>query len=113
MHSTSNRFKIMNTKSVRKIITIPTNNIKRMRCINYFMHHPFFFYLDNEITFFIDDNKYHTFVNNKSGYKAWPFDKEFYLVLNIAVGGNWGGKFGIDESIFPQRMEVEYVRVYQ
>lgn len=68
---------------------------------------------ENEITFFIDDNKYHTFVNNKSGYKAWPFDKDFYLVLNIAVGGNWGGKFGIDESIFPQRMEVEYVRVYQ
>jgi hypothetical protein len=34
-------------------------------------------------------------------------------LLNIAVGGAWGGQQGIDSSIFPQRMEVDYVRVYQ
>lgn len=68
---------------------------------------------ENEISFFMDDKKYHSFANNKSGFKAWPFDKEFHLVMNIAVGGNWGGKYGIDEAIFPQKMEVDYVRVYQ
>ena len=47
-----------------------------------------------------------------TGWQAWPFDKEFYLILNIAVGGNWGGAQGVDPNIWPQRMEVDYVRVY-
>lgn len=42
----------------------------------------------------------------------WPFDKKLYLILNIAVGGDWGGMKGVDDSIFPQEMEVEYVRVF-
>jgi len=33
--------------------------------------------------------------------------------LNVAVGGNWGGKFGVDDSVFPQKMLVDWVRVYQ
>lgn len=43
----------------------------------------------------------------------WPFDKPHYFLMNIAVGGNWGGKEGVDDSIFPATMEVDYVRVYQ
>jgi beta-glucanase (GH16 family) len=57
----------------------------------------------------------------------WPFDQEFFLIVNIAVGGNWGGHFntglypqspygtdGIDHAAnWPQRMEVDWVRVYQ
>lgn len=43
----------------------------------------------------------------------WPFDNPFHLLLNIAVGGDWGGVQGIDNSSFPMRMEVDYVRVYQ
>ena len=39
--------------------------------------------------------------------------KKFHLIMNVAVGGNWGGMQGVDESIWPQRMEVDYVRVYQ
>ncbi len=35
------------------------------------------------------------------------------LILNIAVGGNWGGQKGVDDAIFPLKMEVDYVRVYQ
>ena len=42
---------------------------------------------------------------------AWPFDQPFYLILNIAVGGNLGGE--IDEASLPYHMEVDYVRVYQ
>jgi beta-glucanase (GH16 family) len=43
----------------------------------------------------------------------WPFDKPFYFLLNVAVGGNWGGQEGVDDSIFPATMEIDYVRVYQ
>ncbi len=66
-----------------------------------------------KIDFFVDSEKYFTFENDGSGEAAWPFDKQQYLILNIAVGGAWGGMKGIDESIFPQRMMVDYVRVYQ
>ena len=44
---------------------------------------------------------------------SWPFSKPFYFLINIAVGGNWGGLQGVDNSIFPATMEVDYVRVYQ
>jgi hypothetical protein len=36
-----------------------------------------------------------------------------HLLLNIAVGGNWGGQKGIDPNIYPVKMEIDYVRVYQ
>lgn len=41
---------------------------------------------------------------------AWPFDKPFHLILNLAVGGDWGGKKGVDDKALPMRMSVEYVR---
>ena len=60
------------------------------------------------------DNKvYFKFANEHTDSKAWPFDKPFHLLLNIAIGGNWGGQKGIDDSIFPVRMEVDYVRIYK
>lgn len=43
----------------------------------------------------------------------WPFNRPFYFLMNIAVGGDWGGARGVDDSIFPAVMEVDYVRVYQ
>jgi beta-glucanase (GH16 family) len=61
----------------------------------------------------MDDNYYFRFANEKSGYEAWPFDNKLYLLLNLAVGGNWGGQKGVDTTIWPRRMIVDYVRVYQ
>ena len=71
-----------------------------------------------EIRGYVDDHLYFTFKNERltntaADYKQWPFDKPFHLLLNIAVGGTWGGSKGVDENIWPQRMEVDYVRVYQ
>jgi beta-glucanase (GH16 family) len=43
----------------------------------------------------------------------WPFDGPQYLLLNVAIGGAWGGQKGIDPKALPARMEVDYVRVYQ
>lgn len=65
-----------------------------------------------KIDFFIDGEKYFTFENTGNDYKEWPFDQPFHLILNIAVGGNWGGAKGVDTQIWPQRMEVDFVRVY-
>lgn len=49
----------------------------------------------------------------KYNQKNWPFDKPFYFLMNIAVGGNLGGAQGVDDSIFPSTMQVDYVRVWQ
>jgi beta-glucanase (GH16 family) len=66
-----------------------------------------------KIDFLIDGVKFHQFKNDGTGVDAWPFDKAFHFLLNIAVGGGWGGKMGVDDTIFPQNMQVDYVRVYQ
>lgn len=65
------------------------------------------------ITWFVDDEQYAIFKNRGQTYREWPFDQPFHLILNIAVGGNWGGQEGIDDTIWPQEMVVDYVRVYQ
>jgi len=67
----------------------------------------------DHMDFFVDGQKYFTYDNEKNGADAWPFDKDQYLILNLAIGGNWGGQEGIDGGIFPQRFYVDYVRVYQ
>jgi beta-glucanase (GH16 family) len=52
--------------------------------------------------------------NDQPGGKgAWPFNVPFRMILNLAVGGDWAGAKGIDNAAFPQRMEVDYVRVWQ
>lgn len=65
------------------------------------------------ITMFVDKKLYFSFKNEHSGNDAWPFHKPFHLLLNIAVGGSWGGQKGVDEKVYPQQMIVDYVRVYQ
>lgn len=66
-----------------------------------------------EFRLYVDDNHYFTYQNDGTGPHQWPFDKRFHLLLNIAVGGNWGGLHGVDDSIFPREMYIDYVRVYQ
>ena len=71
---------------------------------------------EEKIEFYLDspDNVYLTFEKpSQKGSDYWPFDKDEYLILNLAVGGDWGGMRGMDNSIWPQSMEVDYVRVFQ
>jgi beta-glucanase (GH16 family) len=70
-------------------------------------------WFSDHIDFYIDSIKYFTFNNENKGWAYWPFDKRFHIILNLAVGGNWGGAQGIDPSAFPAQMEVDYVRVYK
>jgi len=67
------------------------------------------------IKFILDGQQYHDFANGKC-WEAWPFDRKFHVILNLAVGGDWGGQKGIDEDAFRgegQVMEVMFVRVYR
>ncbi len=61
---------------------------------------------------YVDDQLIFTFNNEKRGFAAWPFDQKFHWLVNLAVGGDWGGQQGIDDTAFPAQMEVDYVRVY-
>jgi len=66
----------------------------------------------DEIRFYLDGNLYHT--RKPSDIPAgqrWVFDHPFFMILNVAVGGNWPGNPD-DSTTFPQTMMVDYVRVY-
>jgi beta-glucanase (GH16 family) len=67
----------------------------------------------NQIKVGVDDRNFYQYSNDHSGNAEWPFDSPQYLIFNIAVGGDWGGQMGVDDTIWPVRMEVDYVRVYQ
>lgn len=71
-------------------------------------------WLPDSIQFYVGRKKYMT-VKKQPGddWKKWPFDHDFYIILNLAVGGHWGRANGIDENAFPARFEIDYVRVYQ
>ncbi len=62
---------------------------------------------------YIDNVMYFEFKNENTGFAAWPFNKSFHLLLNVAVGGNWGGAQGIDDTVFPASMAIDYVKVYK
>lgn len=66
-----------------------------------------------KIEFILDGQTYYQFANEHVTAKEWPFDQPFYLILNLAIGGDWGGKMGVDDTIFPATMQVDYVRVFQ
>jgi beta-glucanase (GH16 family) len=61
----------------------------------------------------IDGRYYYHFRNEHTGNGAWPFDRAHELILNLAVGGDFGGKTGVDDSTMPWQFKIDYVRVYQ
>ena len=67
---------------------------------------------EDRIDFFLDDEKYFTFKNEGIGNDVWPYDKPHYLIINAAIGGTWGGQKEIDDTIFPQKYYIDYVRVF-
>lgn len=68
---------------------------------------------EDYLKFYFDGKLHFTFLNDhKNNYDTWPFYNPFYLKLNLAWGGNWGGAMGIDESCLPATYEIDYVRVF-
>jgi beta-glucanase (GH16 family) len=66
----------------------------------------------SRISVAVDGRTYFSFDKEAGGDAVWPFDKPQYLILNLAIGGNWGGQQGIDDAAFPARYEIDYVRVF-
>ena len=62
---------------------------------------------------YMDDEKVFEYLDPGTGPDYWPFSKNFHLLMNIAIGGNWGGAQGVDDTIFPVMMQLDYVRVYK
>ena len=68
----------------------------------------------DRIDMFVDDVLYFTYINEGTGWEAWPYDHPYNLIINIAIGGAWGSAGGpTDDSILPQKLFVDWVRVYQ
>lgn len=64
--------------------------------------------------FYVDDHLIYRIEKEPGAdVKQWPFDQDFHLILNNAIGGFWGGEKGIDDASFPQTFLIDYVRVYQ
>jgi beta-glucanase (GH16 family) len=63
--------------------------------------------------FFLDGTLYNHISNERKTTDEWPFDAPFHLLVNLAVGGNLGGRHGVDETVFPAVLEVDYIRVYK
>lgn len=68
---------------------------------------------ESKMDFLVDGSTILTYVNEGTGTDQWPFSAAFYVILNLAWGGSWGGAYGVDESCLPAIMEVDYVRVFQ
>ena len=66
-----------------------------------------------KMDFMLDNTIYNSFTNEHKTTAEWPFDQKFYLILNVAVGGMLGGQKGVDDTIFPQQMQIDYVRVFE
>ena len=67
---------------------------------------------ENSIEFFIDDKPIYSFSPEVKNENTWPFNKPFYLIINLAIGGNFGGP-EVDDTIFPKEFIIDYVKVYQ
>ncbi len=71
----------------------------------------------DRIHIYVDGVETTTFAETKQLQDSgdWPFNDRFYFILNLAIGGTWGGSQGVDDSMFdePVLYKVDYVKVYQ
>lgn len=65
------------------------------------------------IQWYVDGKPFYRFDNSKASIEEWPFDIPYYLIINLAIGGSWGGQKGIDPKLTKADMQIDYVRVYQ
>lgn len=65
------------------------------------------------ITTYVDGKVQLSYDNKGLGRDDWPYNDPFYVIFNLAWGGDWGGSQGVDENALPVTMEVDYIRVFQ
>ena len=67
----------------------------------------------DSIQWYVDGQPFFKFDNEHNTFAEWPFDIPFYLIMNVAIGGSWGGQKGVDPKMKSATMLIDYVRVYQ
>jgi beta-glucanase (GH16 family) len=67
---------------------------------------------EDKIDFFVDEKLVYTYGPELKNENNWPFDQPFYIIINLAVGGTFGGP-KVDEAIFPESFVIDYVKVFQ
>lgn len=65
----------------------------------------------DKMDFYVDGTIVYTFNPTNKTEAEWPFDQPFYCILNVAIGGNFGGPH-VDDTIFPQEFIIDYIKVY-
>jgi beta-glucanase (GH16 family) len=69
---------------------------------------------EDRIEFFVDGTlQFRVLKKTTDTWTEWPFHRPFYLILNSAFGGGWGGQQGINLAGLPQDYVIDYVRVFQ
>lgn len=68
---------------------------------------------EDKLIYSVDGVPYFQFDKESDDYKVWPFKEPFHLILNTAIGGTWGGLEGVDNTVFPEDLIIDYVRVYK
>jgi beta-glucanase (GH16 family) len=66
----------------------------------------------DKIDFFVDKDLVYTFQPTVKNENTWPFNHPFFFLVNMAIGGNFGGP-EVDDTVFPQEFIVDYIKVYQ
>jgi beta-glucanase (GH16 family) len=70
---------------------------------------------EKSITYLIDNVQRAKYVKGQDGFdpteKGWPFDQNFYLILNLAIGGTFGGE--VDSTVFPQKFIIQDIKIFQ
>ncbi len=68
---------------------------------------------ENEIKGFVDGVQYFNISKlSNFNYSQWPYDSPFFLIINLAIGGDWGGVQGVENSIFPSSFIIDYARMF-
>ena len=89
----------------------PTNTVEVSNMNNDF-HRYSVEWSPEEIVAYVDDKPYFSY-SDTSSELSWPFNTPQNIILNLTIGGGWGGYYGIDDSTNSQKMIVDYVRVYE
>jgi beta-glucanase (GH16 family) len=107
VHATVNTAAFNHLKNTQKTVSVPVENVSTE-------FHTYGMEWDSAfIQWYLDGEPIFRFENTGKNTEEWPFNKPFYLILNIAIGGSWGGQRGIDPALKQAVMEVDYVRVYK
>lgn len=67
---------------------------------------------DDELNFYLDGEFLGTYFKTNSGWQQWPYDQDFYIILNLAIGSHFM-PCATENNLFPEKLEVDYIRVYQ